>query len=259
MSVAVLVLNDHVLKSLWPGVVSGKISDFAGLFAFPLFFSAFMPGRRAAIYWSTGAAFVLWKTAAVDPLLHMWNSLPLYELGRTKDATDLVALVILPPSYSYSLRATAIARGALARAAVCLATLIAFAATSFRTTFDYQSVYFTPISRQTLVDTFYDLEREGYDVFVARTPAEFGSMLGKPSRYEEFVDSGHWFVELWVPDPICFDHVDALMSLVEDPDGTRIRLLEMVHRCPEGDGDREALLRVFNEKLARKLNWRTLH
>ena len=32
----VLVINDHVLKSLAPGLLTGKLSDFAGLLLFPL-------------------------------------------------------------------------------------------------------------------------------------------------------------------------------------------------------------------------------
>ncbi|HZM80553.1 MAG TPA: hypothetical protein VFC19_32855 [Candidatus Limnocylindrales bacterium] len=32
---AVLLLNDHVLKQLWPGPVTGKLSDLAGLVMFP--------------------------------------------------------------------------------------------------------------------------------------------------------------------------------------------------------------------------------
>ena len=36
LAVAVLVVNDHVLKALCPGFVTGKLSDVAGLFFFPL-------------------------------------------------------------------------------------------------------------------------------------------------------------------------------------------------------------------------------
>ncbi len=35
-AVAVLLVNDHVLKRTWPGVVSGKLSDAAGMVFFPL-------------------------------------------------------------------------------------------------------------------------------------------------------------------------------------------------------------------------------
>lgn len=30
-------MNDHALKQLWPGLITGKLSDFAGLVFFPLF------------------------------------------------------------------------------------------------------------------------------------------------------------------------------------------------------------------------------
>ena len=40
VAVAVLLLNDHVLKSAAPGLVTGKLSDFAGLFFFPALLQA---------------------------------------------------------------------------------------------------------------------------------------------------------------------------------------------------------------------------
>ncbi len=46
-SVAVLLLNDHVLKRAVPGVITGKLSDLAGLIFFPLLLQAF---------WEVGAA-----------------------------------------------------------------------------------------------------------------------------------------------------------------------------------------------------------
>ena len=39
-AVAILILNDQYLKYLFPGLVAGKLSDFAGLFFAPLFLSA---------------------------------------------------------------------------------------------------------------------------------------------------------------------------------------------------------------------------
>ena len=34
-AIAVLVVNDHVLKSAYPGWLTGKLSDIAGLVFFP--------------------------------------------------------------------------------------------------------------------------------------------------------------------------------------------------------------------------------
>jgi hypothetical protein len=36
-ALAVLILNDHVLKARYPGWVTGKLSDVAGMIVFPLF------------------------------------------------------------------------------------------------------------------------------------------------------------------------------------------------------------------------------
>lgn len=36
-AVLLLVVNDHVLKQAWPGLVTGKLSDVAGMVFFPLF------------------------------------------------------------------------------------------------------------------------------------------------------------------------------------------------------------------------------
>jgi len=36
-SLSVLVVNDHVIKRFWPGVLSGKLSDFAVVVLLPLF------------------------------------------------------------------------------------------------------------------------------------------------------------------------------------------------------------------------------
>lgn len=75
-ALAVLVVNDHVLKARFPGFVTGKLSDFAGLVFFPLLLVALTevalrvlrrftaPSRRAL--WIcvllTGAVFSLTKT-----------------------------------------------------------------------------------------------------------------------------------------------------------------------------------------------------
>jgi len=40
LAIAVLVVNDHVGKAAFPGLVTGKLSDFAGLAFFPLFLQA---------------------------------------------------------------------------------------------------------------------------------------------------------------------------------------------------------------------------
>jgi hypothetical protein len=46
-ALATLILNDHVLKQRYPGWVTGKLSDVAGMVFFPLLLLAFIDmGRR---------------------------------------------------------------------------------------------------------------------------------------------------------------------------------------------------------------------
>jgi hypothetical protein len=40
LAILLMVANDHALKQLWPGLITGKLSDFAGLVFFPLFLQA---------------------------------------------------------------------------------------------------------------------------------------------------------------------------------------------------------------------------
>ncbi len=67
-SIALLVVNDHILKSLAPSWVTGKLSDFAGLFFFPFLLAAALSPitRRAGAlaFTITAAWFTLVKTSA---------------------------------------------------------------------------------------------------------------------------------------------------------------------------------------------------
>jgi hypothetical protein len=123
-----LVANDHVLKAAWPGAVTGKLSDVAGLALTPLVLVAgwevgrwalgrpWGPSRSAILgaVVATGLAFAAaktlppaadvyrvglgvlqWPFAAVGALI---GSGPLPELrpvAFVRDATDLVALPAL--------------------------------------------------------------------------------------------------------------------------------------------------------------------
>ena len=90
-AVVVLALNDHVLKSRYPGWWTGKLSDVAGLAVVATVAAVLLGPRRGIVL--AGAGFVALKAVpgvaeAARPLLG----------GVTRrDATDLVALAVLPP------------------------------------------------------------------------------------------------------------------------------------------------------------------
>src|SRR5262249_49080806 len=97
----VLLLNDFVLKPHFHNWLTGKLSDFAGLFIFPLFLSVWAPRFKATIYFSTALAFAFWKSASSQSLLETVNAVVPFQIGRTVDMTDLIALFTLPVSWRY--------------------------------------------------------------------------------------------------------------------------------------------------------------
>lgn len=96
----VLLANDFYFKANFHNSLTGKISDIAGLFIFPIFFTHFL-GRKNFVYTITALIFIVWKSEVSQPAIDLWNSLNFYHIGRTVDYSDLLALLILPVSYWY--------------------------------------------------------------------------------------------------------------------------------------------------------------
>ncbi len=99
-SIFILLINDLYLKFEYHNYLTGKLSDFVGLFAFPYFFCTFFPKKIKPIYILSGILFVYWKSEFSQPIFDFAHS---YGIGinRTVDYSDLIALLILPISYIY--------------------------------------------------------------------------------------------------------------------------------------------------------------
>jgi hypothetical protein len=66
VALVVLVLNDHLLKALYPGFVTGKLSDFAGMIVAPLFMVAIIDALVPAAWLQKNAYRVVpWLSAFV--------------------------------------------------------------------------------------------------------------------------------------------------------------------------------------------------
>ena len=126
-ALALLVVNDHLLKPLFHNAVTGKLSDVAGLFALTLFCRALVPAGRTAICLTMAALWVWWKLPLSQPALDAWNAASVFPLRRVADATDLIALAVLPAAWLYEPRPAG--RSRLARVAVCVTSVLAFTAT----------------------------------------------------------------------------------------------------------------------------------
>ena len=98
-AVAILVINDRLLKPALGNWLTGKLSDVAGVFALPLLWSAFFPSRRKAGFVLTALGFALWKSPVFDAPLMAWNSVGIWRLTRVVDFTDWIALLALLPAY----------------------------------------------------------------------------------------------------------------------------------------------------------------
>jgi hypothetical protein len=116
-AVLALAVNDHIAKALWPGVITGKLSDVAGLVFFPLLIVSFCeiglaavrrpatPSRHVhvAAVMATAIAFSAVKaiSPAGDWYRVAWGFLSLPIRGSvtpvtlTQDITDLLALPAL--------------------------------------------------------------------------------------------------------------------------------------------------------------------
>jgi len=112
LAVGLLLLNDHYLKTAVPSWFTGKLSDFAGLFFFPLLLGLlFAPlGERLRLsYGQIGGAalgvtavwFTLMKTNACinAATIAFWQSLVQGPVQIVRDPTDLIALVMLWPAW----------------------------------------------------------------------------------------------------------------------------------------------------------------
>ncbi|MDY8134085.1 hypothetical protein [Aquimarina sp. 2201CG5-10] len=98
ISVFVLIINDWFLKSMFHNVLTGKLSDFAGLFAFPFFLSAIFYKQKRSIHILTALFFMIWKSEFFQPVIDVINTagIPVY---RTVDYTDYIALISVFVSY----------------------------------------------------------------------------------------------------------------------------------------------------------------
>lgn len=100
ISVVLLIWNDWYLKNEYHNYLTGKISDFVGLFAFPYFISCFIPRKAINVYMISGILFMFWKSELSQPLINLINITGI-GIGRVVDYSDFMALIVLPISYAY--------------------------------------------------------------------------------------------------------------------------------------------------------------
>lgn len=123
-----LLVNDFYLKTQFHNAVTGKLSDFCGLFVFVCFWSALFPTKKLLVNFLTALLFILWKSPYAQAFIYSFSQ-NFYGIHRVVDITDLFALIVLPiaclRSTSIKLKVWPLPVGAL--------TFISFCATSIPT------------------------------------------------------------------------------------------------------------------------------
>ncbi len=95
-SVAVLLFNDRVLKAAWPGFVTGKLSDVAGVAIIAVLLTA-LTGRARLAFAASAVGFGVLKTVPAVAVL----SAPLLGGVTRTDPSDLLALGVLWPLWHW--------------------------------------------------------------------------------------------------------------------------------------------------------------
>jgi hypothetical protein len=124
---AILLLNDFYLKAEYPNGLTGKLSDFCGLFVFASFWAALFPTRKGTVCISTALIFVIWKSPYSQTFIDFFSQ-NLYPIHRIIDVTDLIALPVLLVAFFHNTENSIELR--LNPIPIALLTIISFCATS---------------------------------------------------------------------------------------------------------------------------------
>ncbi len=233
-----LLVNDFILKTHYHNWLTGKLSDVAGLFLFPLFWFAIFPKFRKAIYVFTALFFVLWKSSYSQALIDTWNALPILPLSRVVDVTDLVALIVLPLSYVYSIREKRTFKLQFAPHLMAAISIFAFTATSYRTNVDFDNKYYFVESRSELTRKLNLLAH-----------------MDNAYQVESCVSIApdHSIMEVAIPSDFCSGNLIITVHISEE-DGRGVLVLKKIgHKCSESKNDKQKLLPIFEKTLIEKI------
>lgn len=96
LCLTLLISNDWYLKAAYPGLITGKLSDFSGIAVVALLLLSVYPQHFFRVALSISLAFLWWKSPAADGAIQTFNTLALYRIGRVQDYSDLLALLVIP-------------------------------------------------------------------------------------------------------------------------------------------------------------------
>ncbi len=102
LALSILILNDHVWKYQFHNFITGKLSDFAGIFLVGILGIIVFPRFKKTILGLIGLGFIWWKSPYSQTAIDWYNTSALIPIGRVVDYGDLMALLMLPIAYVYT-------------------------------------------------------------------------------------------------------------------------------------------------------------
>jgi hypothetical protein len=265
----ILLLNDFYLKSHFGNWWTGKLSDFSGLFIFPIFWTIFAPGHKNKIYVTTALLFLYWKSPFSQYFIDMINQLTPFRFTRTVDFSDYFALTILPLSYWYCDRP--IKRYLrIQPASILIITSFSFLATSYNTHLDFQKTYDFNYSIDTLKYKIYNLNginnpyKKGQENYQIDSTGKY-----KIHKYNhDTIPIGQMPIEKFIKDSMdlfiyenfCFDGYTANIIITGDSIKSKLKLIGFRHSCPKNEksltkwnDDKKILSESFERKIISQL------
>jgi hypothetical protein len=269
LGLTILLVNDFYLKSYFGNWWTGKLSDFAGLFIFPIFWTILIPRHKDKIYLATILFFIYWKSPFSQHFIDITNQLLPFNISRTVDFSDCIALAILPLSYWYCDRQKK-SYITIQPTFILVITSFSFLATSYSTDIDFKKTYDFNYPIDTLkykiyhlknINNPYQKEKENYQI----------DSTGKyqiHKYYHDTIPVGQIpidkFVkdtmELFVYEDFCFEGYEANIIISGDSKKSRLRLLSFRHSCPENEktltkwnDDKEILSESFEKIIISQL------
>lgn len=269
LALTILLLNDFYFKSYYGNWLTGKVSDFAGLFVFPLFWTILFPKLKDKIYFASAIIFIYWKTIYSEPLIHIINQYSIINLNRVVDLTDLLALLILPFSYSYLQKDSKIYI-TINPIFIIILTSFSFIATSYNTEIEYKKAYTFDYPIDTLKTKIYYLktianqyEKEKENYILDSTGKykihkyNWDTIDAKKPPIDKFAKDT---MDLFIFEDFCFQGYDAKLVISGDNMKSKIKVLGFRHSCPKNEksltqwnDDEEILSESFENKVIKQL------
>lgn len=232
LALLILLLNDFILKEAFSNWFTGKLSDFAGLFVFVLFWSALFPKNKRFIYGITATLFVLWKSSWSQPFIDSWNSFGVLPIDRVADLTDLTALSVLPLAYFIQHREKELNEIRLSPVIPLVFSAFAFAATSYSTNEQLHETYEVNMPKDLILGELKALDSV--------------NVMSNNSHSDT--------INISIENELCHDRINVTLTIVKVNDSTSsITLLDATHPCPKKEVEKQDIIEAFENKTIKKL------